>query len=412
MSEVIFEERVAVDHRQRDASRWRLGSNPANYVIGDVRVVLPHAVTERASVVVEQGRVVEVIEGGGLRADVSGAGLLLTPGLIDVHSDALEKERMPRPSVALPLDFAMRSFDAKAAAAGITTMFHGAGFHQKVSDGVTRTPVTALDLCHTIDAYVSDRVDHRVLHRFDVRAAEGAELIRARMAGLPADAEPIFLSHEDHTPGQGQYADLEQYKEILVAGGETRESVDALVAARIANSVLTDSIRDENLAWAGEQAHAGRARLIGHDPDTVEAIDALVARGGAVAEFPTTLEAARHARARGLLIVAGAPNVLRGGSHSGNVSAATLVAEGLVDALASDYLPSSLLASAVLLARDGLIPLPTAIGLVSSGAASAAGLSDRGRIVPGARADFALVDDRGAWPTVVTTFAADRGRSC
>lgn len=420
MSGVITEECAepdsassAAEHRlaTRDTG-WALGANPGSYVLGDVRVVLPNSVTARASVIVEDGRIVEVIEGSGLRADVSGAGMLLLPGLIDVHSDALEKERVPRTSAPLPLDFAMQSFDAKVAAAGITTIFHGAGFHRKISDGVSRLPSMALEVCQAIDVFVSDRVDHRVLHRFDVRGEEGAALIRGRMDGLPADAEPILLSHEDHTPGQGQYADIEHFIDMLVAGGENREDVERNVAARIAEGERTAPIRDKNLAWAGEQARLGRVRLIGHDPDTAEAIDALVERGGVVAEFPTTMEAARRARERGMVTVAGAPNVLRRGSHSGNVSAVELIAEGLVDALASDYLPSSLLTSAVLLARDGVVDLPSAVALVSSGAAAAAGLTDRGAITAGARADFVLVDDRGPWPTVVTTLTAPRGIEC
>lgn len=407
MSGVIAEERT-----KNAGAGWTLGANPASYVLGDVRVVLPHSVTDRASVVVEDGRIVEIVKAGVLRADVAGAGLLLMPGLIDVHSDALEKERMPRPAAPLPLDFALRSFDAKIAAAGITTMFHGAGFHRKFADGVTRTPVTALQMCEAIDAYVSDRVDHRVLHRFDVRGAEGAELIRERLDGLPADAEPILLSHEDHTPGQGQYADIEHFIDALVAGGEDRDAVRVNVAQRIADAEHTDLIRDDNLIWAGKQARLGRVRLVGHDPDSAEAIDALVERGGSVAEFPTTVEAARRARERGLVTVAGAPNVLRGGSHSGNISAVALIAEGLVDALASDYLPSSLLAAAMLLARDGVLDLPEAVRLVTSGAAAVSGLSDRGCITPGARADFALIDDRGPWATVVTTLVAGRSVGC
>lgn len=396
----------------RESSPWAIGRSPQHYVIGDVRVVLPHAVTERASVVVEDGRVAEIIVGGSLAADVAGSGLLLVPGLIDVHSDALEKERVPRPAAPLPLDFALRSFDAKVAAAGITTMFHGAGFHRKVSDGVTRTPVTALELCEAVDAFVSDRVDHRVLHRFDVRGEEGAQMIRQRLAHIADRGEPALLSHEDHTPGQGQFADIEHFIGALMAGGSSREDAERHVEKRLSDARTSEHVRDASLAWAGDQAKAGRVRLVGHDPDSAEAVDALVERGGSVAEFPTTLEAALRARERGLVIVAGAPNVLRGGSHSGNVAAADLIQRGLVDALASDYLPSSLLASAAVLVRDGVLALPEAVGLVTGGAASAAGLTDRGRIVPGARADFALVDDRSAWPIVVTTLRGSSEQAC
>jgi alpha-D-ribose 1-methylphosphonate 5-triphosphate diphosphatase len=160
------------------------------------------------------------------------------------------------------------------------------------------------------------------------------------------------------------------------------------------------------MAWLGSLALAGRIRLVGHDMDSPPAVEALRARGGSVAEFPTTVDAARAARELGLPVVMGAPNVLRGESHSGNVPAAALAELGLVDALASDYLPSGLLAGAFTLARSGLATLPAAVGLVTHGAAAAAGLTDRGRLAAGLRADLALADDAGSWPVVRATLRA------
>jgi alpha-D-ribose 1-methylphosphonate 5-triphosphate diphosphatase len=393
-----------------DRPAWRLGRTPDDYVISDVRVVLEDRVTERAAVVVEQGRIAEVIETQrGLRGDIDGAGLLLVPGLVDTHSDALEKERTPRPTATLPWEFAMQSLEAKIAAAGITTIFHGAGFHNKVSDGAVRTPYGALEEAELVDSTESVRVDHRVLHRFDVRATDGADMIRQRIEGLPPESFPIQLSHEDHTPGQGQYADIQHHIDFLVASGMDRETATAKTEARVEEARSTEHIRDANLAWAGELAHSGKARLLGHDCDSAEAIDQLIERGGTIAEFPTTMAAAKRARERGLLIVVGAPNLLRGGSHSGNVSAVDLVRAGLVDALASDYLPSSLLGSVALAMRSGLLDLPAAIRLVTAGGALVGGLADRGRIAPGLRADFALVDDATAWPRVVTTLTSPVG---
>jgi len=165
-------------------------------------------------------------------------------------------------------------------------------------------------------------------------------------------------------------------------------------------------VLDRNLAWLGELARAGRIRLVGHDMDSPGAVAALRARGGSVAEFPTTTGAARAARESGFPVVMGAPNAMRGESHSGNVSAAELVGLGLVTALASDYLPSGLLAGAVTLARRGVTTLPSAIGLVTAGPAQSAGLADRGSLVAGLRADLALVDDAGHWPVVRAVFRA------
>lgn len=395
--------------RQSDRSPgpWRLGAAPRSYVISNVRVALPDRVTETAAVAVRDGLIADVVESDSVRGDLDGAGLLLAPGLIDVHSDALEKERAPRPSAELPWHFALASFEGKVAAAGITTIFHGAAFQNKISNGINRRLSAALEMCDAVDGHTSSRVDHQILHRFNVRSDDGAELIRRRIADLPAGARPILLSHEDHTPGQGQYADLEHLITSQMKAGEGRAEAERRVQARIADAGRTEAVRDANLAWAGDVAAAGLARLLGHDPDSADAIDALVERGGAVAEFPTTTAAARRAREVGLVNVAGAPNVLRGGSHSGNVSAAELIAEGLVDALASDYLPTGLLGCVAVLVRDGVVDLPGALGLVTAGPAAVAGLTDRGAIKAGLRADLVLVDDSARWPAAVTTFKSD-----
>ncbi|MCW0216584.1 MAG: hypothetical protein OJJ54_24810, partial [Pseudonocardia sp.] len=214
---------------------WPLGRTPASYVITDVRVVLPGRVTGASAVVVEDGLIADVVEGGtGLRGDVDGTGLLLLPGLIDVHSDALEREQAPRPSAQLTWDFALTSFEAKTVAAGITTIFHGAGFHTKVSAGHARRPSAALELCAAVDGFTGGRVDHRVLHRFDVRAADGADLLRERLRRLSPGTGRILLSHEDHTPGQGQYQDVAHFVDALVAGGEDRETATRRVRERMA----------------------------------------------------------------------------------------------------------------------------------------------------------------------------------
>lgn len=385
---------------------WSLGIRPREYVITNVRAVLPDRITDSSAVAVRDGIITDVVpEAHGMQGDVDGSGMLLSPGFIDVHSDALEKEHEPRPSATLPWAFAVGSFESKLVGAGTTTIFHGAGFHRKASDGVARTPEKAMDMCRALDAHTRRRVDHRVLHRFDVMGA-GAELIEQRMEENPASC-PILLSHEDHTPGQGQYADVEKFVDTLVAGGEDRDAARARVQERMERAERNRATREANLAWAGEVAAAGRARLMGHDPDSAEAIDALVARGGTVAEFPTTLEAARRAKELGLLTVAGAPNVLRGGSHSGNVSALELIREGLVDALASDYLINGLLGAVTALVRAGEVAQHEAYRLITAGPAAVAGLADRGSIAPGLRADMVLIDDRGTWPHVVQTFSAE-----
>jgi alpha-D-ribose 1-methylphosphonate 5-triphosphate diphosphatase len=385
---------------------WTLGAPPADYVLGHVRAVRPDSVVDDARVVVRDGLIAEVgPHPAGAGADVDGTGLVCLPGIVDVHSDGLEREIQPRPGSPLPWAFAVRSFEGKLRAAGVTTVFHGAGFEEGTSPSNTRSVAKALALCAAVGEHPGGPVDHRILHRLDVRSPQGIAGLRERLAGLPAGA---LVSHEDHTPGQGQYADRSYYERFLTSTkGMTEDDARATVDRMMADRGELLDVRAAAFDWLGQLARSGAIRLLGHDPAGAAEIDDLVARGGAVAEFPTTLEAAKAARERGLPVVAGAPNVLRGGSHTGNVSGTELAGHGLLTALASDYLPAGLPAAAFLLAADGTLPLPAAVALVTSGPAEVAGLTDRGRLEPGLRADLLLVEPGEPWPTVRTTLRAE-----
>jgi len=393
---------------QPAVEHWTLGTPPPDYVLGHVRAVLADRIVDDALVAVRGGTIVAVEpHRPGVGTDVDGQGLLCVPGLVDVHSDGLEKERLPRPGAELPIEFALLSFEGKLRAAAVTTVFHGAGFEESHGRGLARSVAGAEQVCAAVDARADGLVDHRILYRLDVRCGDGLAGLRRRLAGVTG---PALVSHEDHTPGQGQYADRAYYERYLVG---TRGMSEAAAAGHV-DELIADrggklDVRAEALGWLGERALGGRIRLLGHDPSSAAEIDELVGRGGAVAEFPTTLAAAEAARERGLPVVMGAPNVLRGSSHNGNASGRELVARGLVTALASDYLPSGLLAAAFALATAGVVTLPVAIALVTSGAAEVADLSDRGRLAPGRRADLALIAAGPRWPVVRSVLRAAPG---
>ncbi|TCP53608.1 alpha-D-ribose 1-methylphosphonate 5-triphosphate diphosphatase [Tamaricihabitans halophyticus] len=384
---------------------WTLAGAPRNFVLGHVRAVLPDRVLDDARIVVRDGLIAAVEpHTPGTLSDVDGQGMLCLPGLVDVHSDGLEKERLPRPGAELPIEFALVSFEGKLRAAGVTTVFHGAGFEDGMAGGLRRSVRAAEETCAAIDNHTHALVAHHILYRLDVRCPTGLAALRRRLdtvSGVP------LVSHEDHTPGQGQYADRRYFERYLMgtrgyAEEEAKQQVDAMIEKR--NERL--SVRTEALDWVGELAQAGQIRLLGHDPDSAAEISALCTRGGAVAEFPTTREAAIAAREHGLPVVMGAPNVLRGGSHNGNASGQELIAENLVTALASDYLPSGLLAAAFDLVRFGELDVPSAIRLVTEGAAEVAGLTDRGALAEGLRADLVLVSLSGQWPAVRSVLPA------
>ncbi len=392
---------------ERTVQHWPLAAPPADYVLGHVRAVLPDGVIDDAVVAVRNGLIAAVEpHRPGLAVDVDGEGLLCIPGLVDTHSDGLEKERLPRPGADLPMEFALLSFEGKLRAAGVTTVFHGAGFEQSMGRGTPRTVENAVLLCDTIEGRPDGLVGHRILYRLDVRSAEGLVALKDRLT--TQTGQPL-VSHEDHTPGIGQYAERAYYERYMMGSrgmtaDEAVRHVDDLIAERSGRL----GIREEAMAWLAEQALAGRIRLLGHDLTSEAEVDELVARGGAVAEFPTTLAAAQAARERGLPVVVGAPNVLRGSSHNGNASGRELIERGLVTSIASDYLPSGLLAAVFTLVSSTRVSLAAAVALVTSGPADVAGLTDRGRLQPGLRADLALIAAQGRWPVVHSVLVSGR----
>jgi len=375
--------------------------------VTDVRAVVGSRIVEGATVVIDGDRVVAVEQGVGAPAGaVDGRGLLCIPGLVDTHSDGLEKELAPRRGAHFPTDFALVSYEGRVRAAGITTMFHGVGFEDDPEYG------RSIALAHALCDAIGDRqgphalVDHRILYRIDARTDVGLAAAVERLADAPGDTLPL-MSFEDHTPGQGQYRDVEQFKAAINPERlQDGESIDERIARIVAEARARDDLWHRNLEELRTLTAAGRIRLLGHDCEGPDEVDAAASWGASIAEFPVTMGAARRARERGLPVVMGAPNALRGSSHNGNVGARALIAEDLCDALASDYLPTTMLAAAFEAARSGLCSLPRAVELVTAGPARATGLTDRGSLTPGSRADLVLVDDTGRWPVVVSVHRA------
>lgn len=373
-------------------------------VVAGCRAVLPDRVLDDAVVVADdEGRIVDVRQerrrpAGAL--DAGGAYLL--PGLVDVHSDGLEKEVNPRPGTEFPMGFALRSFEGRLRAAGVTTVFHGVAFEDHPRYG--RTVDLALRSCRAIAEAAADApaIDHRVLHRLDARTPVG---LAALLGVLPSEGRAL-VSIEDHTPGQGQFRDLDRYRET-VSKSNADADASLIVEQRILERDGLLEHRKRNLEAVGELARTGRVALLAHDVEDADEVHELWRLGASIAEFPLSLEAARAAHRHHMSVVMGAPNVLRGGSHSGNVAAEPLITEGLCDVLASDYQPSTLLAAAFGLADRGACSLPDAVRLVTAGPASMAGLLDRGRLAEGLRADLVLVDLHGGWPRVRATWRAE-----
>ena len=379
-----------------------------SYVLTDVRAAIGGAIVEHLTVEVVDGVIASIGEGRHPAGAVDGRSLLLVPGLVDSHSDGLEKEANPRRTAHFPIDYAIQAFEGRLRSSGITTVFHGVGYQEKPRNG--RSIERARSLNQTINERRQDptaRVDHRVLFRLEARDADALTPLLEDLEQGKLGSHPL-VSLEDHTPGQGQYRNPAQFAaalspEDIPEGLTAHQHVENLMA-EAAQHLAT---REENIERLGPLAAGGTIRLLAHDMENANDVAAATAFSASIAEFPLTADTARAAKEVGMTVVMGAPNALRGSSHSGNASARELVAAGLCDVLASDYLPPAMLSAAFVMAADGTCSLPQALHLITTGPADLAGLHDRGRLEVGARADLILVDDSHAWPAVVGVRRAD-----
>ena len=372
----------------------RAGSDET--ILTNARIVGDGAV-EHGTVVVRGGRIA-AIDRTASRApaaiDLDGDYLL--PGLVDLHTDNLEKHFQPRRGVTWDGVAAAIAHDGQVAAAGITTVFDsltiGAAEGWDMRASMVEPMLDGLDRARR---HAMLRIDHRLHLRCEVTHPEITDVFDHHAAHHPVD----MLSLMDHAPGDRQLPDLDGYREryLRVFDGDA-----ARVEAHI-DQLVTAS---RELGPPNRRALADRAREAGiplatHDDASPVHIEDAAALGAVFTEFPTTLEAAQAARRHGLPALMGSPNLIRGGSHSGNVAAGALVTAELLDLLASDYIPSSLLTGAFrLTAAPYDLPLPTAVAMVTSRPAAVAGLADRGRIAQGLRADLLRVREIEGRPIV------------
>jgi len=381
-------------------------------IITNAAVVLADRVLSRAAVVIRDGLVAGIVEGA---SRVAGAGVIdadgayLIPGVVDLHNDNLEFEIHPRSSANLPLPFALATMERRLAAAGVTTEFHAISFQEQVRKGRTISDAgERAAFIADFDDSPDRAVRHHILHRLDMRTPGvlGSALPSLRRVRVP------YVSFNDHTPGQGQYRDVERL--IAMADANRAMRSDDTVDPEWYRERMRRGMEDNHTVPAFYQTVAEAANHVPmiistHDDDTVAKVDEQLRLGATVAEFPITVEAAAHARRHGMAIVVGAPNIVRGGSQSGNLPAAELVRQGLADIVCADYHAPSLIPDAFRLVDDGLLGLPEAIRMITRAPARAVGLTDRGEIAPGQLADLCLVrrDDAG-WPHVERTFIAGR----
>jgi alpha-D-ribose 1-methylphosphonate 5-triphosphate diphosphatase len=377
----------------------------APIVLANAHLVLADRMIEPGWVAFAGGMIVEFGDGAPPERAEDVAGDLVIPGLIELHTDHLEAHYMPRPKVFWDPVAAVVSYDGQLASCGITTVLDSLRVWRE--EGADEVGGEAAVLAAAIaDARDADmlRIDHFLHLRCEVPmpdvVSEAAELI-----GRP---EVRLVSLMDHTPGQRQFRDQEKLRIYYRSkvGGWTDAELDVLFDQRRAFAARH---AETNYRALVELARAHGLRLASHDDTTLDHVAQSVADGVAIAEFPTTREAAQALHAAGVRVLMGAPNLVRGSSHSGNVGTAELARAGLLDVLSSDYMPASLLMAAFRLPQAApAIDLPRAIATVTRTAAAAVGLGDRGEIARGKRADLVRVHVARDIPVVRAVWCAGR----
>lgn len=373
-------------------------------ILTNARLILEDEVVT-GTIAFDESGILSVDQGkSSLPEAIDVQGDYVAPGLVEMHTDNMEKHFMPRPKVFWPNGLAAALVhDAQMAAAGVTTVYDA------ICAG---TPFSAKDYRKDIFADVMDalrlgsaegvfRIDHRIHMRCELTSPD-----------LLKDIEPYqddslvqLVSLMDHTPGQRQWRDIAHLRTYALGNGKTQAEFEEDVTVRQREGQANVG---RNWSAVVEMFQSRGIPIATHDDTTIEHVEAGIASGAVISEFPTTVEAAEAAKQRGLATIAGAPNVVRGGSHSGGVSVAELAEKDLLDGLSSDYVPASLLQAVLKLHDKHGITLPAAMAKVTWKVADILGLRDRGHLKPGLRADIVRFRALGATPVIATVWSQGR----
>ena len=369
--------------------------------LSEFRIVLADRVIPNGALRIKAGRIAEISETPVPDAVIRGGGRLLLPGFVDMHGDMIERAVEPRPNVRMPIALGLQDLDRALAGAGVTTAYAAVSFSPTSGYGHLRSYPHTIGMIRALKQAVPQlAVDHRIHARFEVTYPEALAVVQELLAEGLVD----LLSLTDHTPGQGQYRDMERYVQVMARSRNLSEA-DARLAVqeRVAQRSQSPEVLMRTLRAICDLCAEMQVPIASHDDDSPEKVLLMAEFGAVISEFPVTCDAARAARQRGLMTAMGAPNALRGESYSGNLSAREAHAKGLLDILAADYHPSAFLPAVLILAQE--VGMPAATALASANPAQALKMPDRGRIAQDLRADLTLADDSGIG-RICATFVA------
>ncbi|WP_342514332.1 phosphonate metabolism protein PhnM [Sporosarcina sp. FSL K6-1522] len=380
------------------------------YVLTNGQLIMEDQILQRHAVVIKNDRIQAIIPEGDLAnfsdyTIINAQGGYISPGFVDIHSDYIEGIISPRPTSLMDFNMGIREAERILISHGITTMFHSLSIYK--DDGFSHKPIrNPQNVNRLIDAindtHTSEHLIRNRMHaRFEIDNIEAVDQFIRNIQ----EEKVHLISFMDHTPGQGQYRNLEIYRETL-KGFRSMSNAEANVM--IAESINKEKITLDQIKDIAQIALANNIAIASHDDDEIEKLSLVKSYGTTISEFPTTIEVAREAKALGLWTIAGAPNVLLGGSHSGNLSAAEAIQEETIDILCSDYYPASLLHSIFKLSDDYGQDLHEMFQLVTLNPAKAVRIDDQiGSIREGKKADIIIIEKMDDGFPMVTTSIVD-----
>ncbi|MCL2248056.1 MAG: phosphonate metabolism protein PhnM [Oscillospiraceae bacterium] len=368
------------------------------------KIVTPNEVIENSILLIENDRIQGISDNtGNAETIIDAGGSYVLPGLIDVHSDRLEQFIQPRPSSQMDFSFALKMCEREMISAGITTIFHSIALYN--DDYFNVSPLRTKENTEKIADLIEESrscarlIRNRVHLRIEIDNLEAFDIAK----NVISQSKVHLISFMDHTPGQGQYSDLNvYYKNVLEMGAFKMENMTAQSLAEHHENKSMLSL--EQLKELASFAREKKIATASHD-DTVENFDVNREIGVSISEFPITMEAAKKAKEYGFSTVVGAPNILRGNSHCGNLSGAHAILEDAADIICSDYYPAAMLSSIFRMHTKQGVPLEQMVNRATLNPAKALGIQDDyGSIEQGKKADIIFVNTRENAPEITDVF--------
>ncbi|KJZ83513.1 MULTISPECIES: phosphonate metabolism protein PhnM [Clostridium] len=376
------------------------------YLLTNGKIITEEGIIEGYDILIENDIIKKICKNGEVDSDeievINAYGGFISPGFIDIHADYIENMSSPRPTSIMDFNLSLRETEKVLINTGITTMYHSLSLYGKdiFENKPIRSDENVIKLIDTIENTQNKRhlIRHRFHARFEIDNVKGVE----RLKKYIRDGKINLLSFMDHTPGQGQYRNIETYRKTLKGYKDVTDSeIDEMIEER----QFKDTITSETIEEIAHMAKDRNISIASHDDDSFDKIDFIKGIGATISEFPITMDVAKYAREKGMFTIAGAPNVLLGKSHSGNLSASEAIKDNCIDILCSDYYPAAMLHSVFILNEKYNMDLCEMFKLITINPAKAVKIDNiLGSIKEGKKADILIIEKLEELPVITSVF--------